>query len=54
MGDDTPEFKPEKCMGCGVCTDVCSQGCLSMTRDDPAVCEPLDVDVLIPLYTPKP
>ncbi|MDR0357357.1 MAG: 4Fe-4S binding protein [Clostridiales Family XIII bacterium] len=53
-GENAPEFKPEKCMGCGVCTDVCAQGCLSMTRDDPSVCEPLDVDVLIPLYTPKP
>ncbi|MDR2036236.1 MAG: 4Fe-4S binding protein [Coriobacteriales bacterium] len=40
----------DKCMGCGVCQDKCPNGAISMRRNDPAVSEPLDLDVLMPLY----
>lgn len=47
------EYDEEKCMGCGVCEGFCDQEAISMRRDDPSVCEPLDLDVLIPKYTPE-
>jgi ferredoxin len=46
-------YDVNKCMGCGACVDKCPSSALSLRRDDPAVCEPLDMDVLIPLYTPS-
>lgn len=53
MVDGKLQYDAEKCMGCGVCVDKCPQGALSLVQDDPTVCEALDVDVLIPKYTPK-
>ncbi|MDR3305012.1 MAG: 4Fe-4S binding protein [Clostridiales Family XIII bacterium] len=53
MTDGKLTYRAEKCLGCGVCADKCPAGALTLTRDDPAVCEPLDVDVLVPKYTPR-
>ena len=40
----------DRCMGCGVCEPKCPNGAISMRRNDPAVSEPLDLDVLMPKY----
>jgi len=53
MVDGAMVEQPEKCMGCSVCKDKCPNGAISLVRDDPSVSEPLDLDVLIPLYTPE-
>jgi NAD-dependent dihydropyrimidine dehydrogenase PreA subunit len=36
---------PAKCMGCGVCEDVCPNGAIRMRRE-PSKGEPLDIEVL--------
>lgn len=36
---------PAKCMGCGVCEDVCPNGAVRMRRD-PSKGEPLDIEAL--------
>ena len=53
MVDGEMYFNNEKCYGCGACESKCPQGAISMIRDDENVSEPLDLDVLIPRYTPK-
>ena len=40
----------DKCVGCGVCAGKCSVNAIHMILDNPAVCQPFDVDELIPVY----
>lgn len=53
MVDDKMVFDKAKCLGCGVCESKCTSGAISIIRDDSTICEPLDVEVLIPEYTPR-
>ncbi|MFA5367584.1 MAG: 4Fe-4S binding protein, partial [Dehalococcoidia bacterium] len=52
LGDQVAEINVEKCMGCGVCEDVCPIGAIKLVRD-PSKGEPLDLDELKKLNTPK-
>jgi ferredoxin len=45
MVDEKAVIDEGKCMGCGVCEDVCENGAITL-RKDPSKGEPLDVDVL--------
>jgi len=38
------------CMGCTVCVDRCPNGAITLKRDNPERSEPLDLDVVVPLY----
>jgi len=43
MEDEKAMINYDKCMGCGVCEDVCPEGAIKLKRD-PAKGEPLDID----------
>jgi ferredoxin len=46
MGEEMAVIDQGKCMGCGVCEDVCPIGAISLERD-PSKGEPLDLAELM-------